>query len=86
MSIEVVGSAAIGLVVGWILPIVTKRSPLALLASFLEASAVVAWIAVTVGAGPAAAAAAGMVIASTIHAAWRVQLAARPGRSLEERP
>ena len=78
MSLEVIGSAAIGLVIGWILPIVAKRSDVALLASLVEATAVVTWIAVTISFIAALAAAAGMVVASTIHAAWRVQLATRP--------
>lgn len=87
MTIEAIGSVAVGLVIGWILPIVRKRSPVALLTSSLEATIVVAWVAITIGLQAGATAAAGMVVAATIHVIWRVHLASRStGRGLEPQP
>jgi hypothetical protein len=77
MSMDALGSAAIGTAIGWVLPVIARRSPGAILSSFVEAGLLVAVVAVAIGLQAGAAAAAGIAVSATVHAAWREQLAGR---------
>ena len=71
---ETLGSAAIGSVIGWVLPAVMRQTPMAVVWSLVEAGIVITGVGIVFGLQAGAAAAAGVAIAAAAHLAWRAHL------------